>query len=301
MSAVGAQSQVQHLRVFDATGRVRFSTEAREVGQSPGLASAACSPCHDDGKARLPLSIAERTRVSLQQGRQILGAVTPIYNEPSCSTAACHVHPPAQRVIGVIELGLRLDAIERESGALQQSTLWLSLLAALTLGTLTLVFTGHLVVKPVRRLVQGTQRLSAGDLTQRVPVKGSGELAVLESSFNEMGTTLEATRAERDALLAGLEQQVRDRTEALERTQERLIQTEKLSSLGRLSASIAHEINNPLAGILTTAKLLIRTMDATPDDLQARWMIGKLGSCSAKPSGAPRLSGTCSGSPASGR
>ena len=108
------------------------------------------------------------------------------------------------------------------------------------------------------------------------PVKSSGELAVLESSFNEMGTALEATRAERDALLAGLERQVRERTEALERAQERLIQTEKLSSLGRLSASIAHEINNPLAGILTTAKLLIRTIGDAPDP-QATWMVRQLG------------------------
>ena len=100
--------------------------------------------------------------MSVVNERQILGAVTPIYNEPSCANASCHVHPTTQRVIGVIELGLRLDAIERESGALQQSTLWLSLLAALTLGTLTFVFTRQVVVRPVGRLVEGTRRLSAG-------------------------------------------------------------------------------------------------------------------------------------------
>ena len=100
---------------------------------------------------------------------------------------------------------------------------------------------------------------------------------MLESSFNEMGTALEATRGERDALLAGLEQQVRERTAALERAQERLIQTEKLSSLGRLSASIAHEINNPLAGILTTAKLLIRTIGDAPTTRRRTWMVRQLG------------------------
>jgi two-component system, NtrC family, sensor kinase len=277
MSAIGAQSQVEYLRIFDATGRIRFSTAAGEVGQVPDLTSRSCAPCHGDPGAQLPLTIPDRTRMAVHDGRQILGAVTPIYNEPSCSTASCHVHPAGQRVIGVIELGLRLDAIDRESGALQQSTLWLSLLAALTLGTLTFVFARQVVVRPLGRLVRGTRRLSAGDLTQRVPVKSSGELALLESSFNEMGQALEATRAERDALLASLERQVQDRTEALERTQERLIQTEKLSSLGRLSASIAHEINNPLAGILTTAKLLIRTLGDAPGDPQATWMVRQLG------------------------
>jgi two-component system NtrC family sensor kinase len=207
----------------------------------------------------------------------VLGAVTPIYNEPSCATGRCHVHPRIQRVIGVIELGMRLDAIEREGGALAQSTIWISVVFALLLGTLTFVFTRQLVVRPIGRLVQGTRGVGAGDLTQRVPVQGPGELAVLQASFNEMGTALEATRAERDALLAGLEQQVKERTEALERAQERLIQTEKLSSLGRLSASIAHEINNPLAGILTTAKLLIRTLEDRTDDPKGPWIVKQLG------------------------
>src|SRR5215203_3246968 len=166
MSAIGAQSQVEHLRVFDAGGRIRFSTDAGEVGRVPGLGAASCSPCHTGGKARPLLSLPDRTRVSMHGGRQILSAVTPIYNEPSCSSASCHVHPASQRVIGVIELGLRLETIEREGAALQQSTLWLSLLAALTLGTLTFVFTRQVVVRPVGRLVEGTRRLSAGDLEQ---------------------------------------------------------------------------------------------------------------------------------------
>ena len=277
MSAIGAQHQVEHLRVFDASGRIRFSTDAAEVGQVPDLMSTSCSPCHGDGRTQLPLSIRERTHVSLRNGRQVLGVVTPIYNEPSCATGRCHVHPRIQRVIGVIELGMRLDAIEREGGALAQSTIWISVVFALLLGTLTFVFTRQLVVRPIGRLVQGTRGVGAGDLTQRVPVQGPGELAVLQASFNEMGTALEATRAERDTLLAGLEQQVKERTEALERAQERLIQTEKLSSLGRLSASIAHEINNPLAGILTTAKLVIRTLEDRTDDPKGPWIVKQLG------------------------
>jgi two-component system NtrC family sensor kinase len=102
-------------------------------------------------------------------------------------------------------------------------------------------------------------------------------VAALARAFNEMEGTLLEVRAQRLALLEGLEQQVQDRTAALKKAQERLIQGEKLSSLGRLAASIAHEINNPLAGILTYAKLLVRTLEeAAPDDAGRTKIIGQL-------------------------
>jgi two-component system NtrC family sensor kinase len=141
----------------------------------------------------------------------------------------------------------------------------LALLAAVMLGFVTVTFTRRMVIRPVSSLVAGTKRVIEGDLAQTVPVTGSNEIAVLESSFNRMERSLAQASAERNQLLDNLERQVRERTAALERAQDQLIQTEKLSSLGRLSASIAHEINNPLAGILTTAKLLIRTLDGSAD------------------------------------
>ena len=68
-----------------------------------------------------------------------------------------------------------------------------------------------------------------------------------------------------------------DRTEALRAAQDQLVRTEKLSSLGKLSASIAHEINNPLAGILTFAKLIIRTLDqGTPDEATRKTLVKHL-------------------------
>jgi two-component system NtrC family sensor kinase len=74
------------------------------------------------------------------------------------------------------------------------------------------------------------------------------------------------TKRELDTLMHGLEKQVEERTAALRNAQDQLVRTEKLTSLGKLSASIAHEINNPLAGILTFAKLIVRTLEQGPPD-----------------------------------
>jgi two-component system NtrC family sensor kinase len=266
MAGIARQDQVERLRLFDAIGRIRYSKDKSEIGTVPDIKAESCSPCHGSGRSQLPLSVADRTHVTVRNGRHVLGAVTPIYNQPSCSTASCHVHPPSQRVVGVVELGLQLDSIDQESATLRRTTMGLTLLATLTLAGLTFAFTRRLVIHPVRRLVAATKRVRAGKLDEHLPVSGAGEIGVLEQSFNEMERALATARAERNELLQGLERQVRERTEALERAQAQLIQTEKLSSLGKLSASIAHEINNPLAGILTTSKLLIRTIEERPAD-----------------------------------
>jgi two-component system NtrC family sensor kinase len=138
-----------------------------------------------------------------------------------------------------------------------------------------IVFTRRRLVHPIEQLAQGVQRVTEGDLREQVPVLGSGEVAALATAFNDMEASLLEARAQRQALLANLEQQVQDRTAALKKAQERMVQSEKLSSLGRLAASIAHEINNPLAGILTYAKLLVRTLEEAPPDQAAREKIIK--------------------------
>jgi two-component system NtrC family sensor kinase len=83
-----------------------------------------------------------------------------------------------------------------------------------------------------------------------------------------MTEALGKAHAELDALVATLEQRVEERTRELQEAQAQLVQTEKLASLGKLSASIAHEINNPLSGILTYAKLLSRKLRTGPPDAE---------------------------------
>lgn len=277
LQAVASQPLVAELRLFDSLGRTQYSKDASEIGRTATTKEPTCVACHGNGHPPAALTPAARSRIIDHAGGRVLATVSPVYNSSTCSTASCHAHPPEQRVLGLLEIGVSLSHVDNTLAALQRRTAAIALLTVLGLAVTTIVFMRRRLVQPIEQLAQGVQRVKAGDLREQVSVLGSGEIAALAQAFNDMEASLLEARAQRQALLENLEQQVQDRTAALEKAQQRMIQSEKLSSLGRLAASIAHEINNPLAGILTYAKLLVRTLEESPPDDAARAkIIGQL-------------------------
>jgi two-component system NtrC family sensor kinase len=270
MQDVGRETGIEMVRMMDQDGRITFSTEGDEVGKLVDRRAEACSGCHADDQPIHRIELRDRSRVFRSNSHRVLSIVTPIYNEGSCSTAACHAHPPDRKVLGVIDVGVSLTRLDAETAGFRARTLAAAALAAALLGVLIWLFNRHHVMRPVAALVQATRRVAKDQLELEVPVTWNGELGILAASFNDMTRSLRATKRELDALMHGLERQVEDRTEALRSAQDQLVRSEKLSSLGKLSASIAHEINNPLAGILTFAKLIVRTLEQGPPDEATR-------------------------------
>ncbi len=267
MRSIGRQAGVAQVRVFDKTGRIVFSTRDVEQGTSVDLKAEACYACHAEKKPLARLSMASRSRIYQNGGHRVLAMVTPIYNEPACSSAACHVHPPEKSVLGVVDVGISLAEVDAGIAQQARRTVFLSVLTLVGLAALVVAAVSRLVFRPVATMVAATRRVSQGDLSVPVPVQSVDELGILQASFNDMSASLATARSELQQLAEGLERQVEERTEALRNAQEVMVQSERLTSLGKLSASIAHEINNPLAGILTFARLMIRTLEAgTPDD-----------------------------------
>jgi two-component system NtrC family sensor kinase len=266
MQDIGRETGIEMVRMMDADGRITFSTDRSEIGKDVDRRAEACSACHAEGEPLHKLDLADRSRIFRNGGHRVLGIVTPLYNESSCATAACHAHPSDRKVLGVIDVQVSLVRLDREAEAFRNRTLIAAALAAAIVAFVVWFFTRAHVIRPVAALLQATRRVARDQLELEVPVTWEGELGLLATSFNEMTRSLRHTKEALDVLMHDLERQVQERTAALRAAQDQLVRTEKLTSLGKLSASIAHEINNPLAGILTFAKLIVRTLDQGPPD-----------------------------------
>lgn len=258
---IGAEPGIRRIRIFNEEGRISVSTDPAEVNTFVDKRAEACYGCHAPeartGQPLAKLARNDRARIFTDaQGQRVLGVIRPIENEPACSNAACHAHPPDRRVLGVIDTDLSLATVDARLAEHQAHLTRFTGLILLLITGVSMVFIWLVVYRPVQELRAGTQRLAAGDLSYRLPVRSADELGELASSFNKMAGELADARANLTAWARTLETRVEEKTRALERAHEHAVQMEKMASVGRLAAVVAHEINNPLSGILTYTKLL---------------------------------------------
>jgi two-component system NtrC family sensor kinase len=192
--------------------------------------------------------------------------INPIYNEPDCYNASCHVHPADQKVLGVMDIDVSLEPIDERMHAAEAKLLSIGLASAVALAALIIFLINHFLNQPLKMLIEGTRRVANDDLDVQIPIQSDDELGIFAQSFNQMTQDLKRAKASLTQWGCRLEQMVCERTKDLQETQQQLIRSEKLASLGKLSAGIAHEINNPLTGILNLSQLLV---DEFPPDSEA--------------------------------
>lgn len=262
MSTIAGEPGVVRVRIFDESGNIRYSTDSAEINQSVDKSAEACYGCHAQTQPLARLQRPDRFRIYRAANRErILGIISPIENHPDCSNAACHGHPEGQKILGVLDTNLSLARADTQLAQSSRRMLAYTVMAVLAISLLSWLFVWQVLHRPVRSLRQGTEHLAAGDLGYQIPVGAQDELGELARSFNGMSTQLQSANTQLLEWSRTLEDRVGQKTRELKRAHEHMLHVEKMASMGRMAAVVAHEVNNPLAGILTYSKLLKKWLD----------------------------------------
>jgi len=259
---VAAQPGIERIRLFKRTGHIRYTTDTTEVGSIVDVEKEACLSCHQNSQTpSTNHGCRARTRIFVSGNIRVLGLITPVYNEDTCTGASCHASVTDEPILGVLDVHLSLQEID--DTLLEQNQDFLLITYALMLGLASLcgLFVWQFVHKPVHALIKGTAQLSKGNLSHRISIQSHTEIGCLADSFNQMANELELAQQQLTDWAHTLEKRVEEKTNILKQAQTKLVQHEKMASLGTLSAAVAHEINNPLSGVLTYTRLLRKLLD----------------------------------------
>lgn len=280
---IAKQKNLERVRVISADGVIVHSNRMAEVGYSVEQREEPCVHCHQTSKPLKEVSDEERWRIiESADGHRVLASMHTIRNEPSCSSASCHEHPASQSVLGVVDVAYSLDEIDRSMKTHGLHIIGISLGVILLLSASIGVLLQRLIYIPLRDLESGVEKIASGNLDQHIPVRHDDECGRVAGSFNAMAEALKESRRELEELVQTLELKIEERTQELLVAEAEIAQGEKLASVGVLAAGIAHELNNPLTGVLTFTTLLRRKMpDGSADAEDLDLVIGETRRCAS--------------------
>lgn len=161
--------------------------------------------------------------------------------------------------IGTIELWLSTAAVSKSIQEAQMAVIFLTVFVLL-FAVLVIAVIVSAITNPLTELVNVTDQVSKGDLNHKVEIERGDEIGHLAKTFNAMIVSLRQSRDEIEQYNRTLEGKIIDRTRQLEEAQNALIQSEKMSAIGQLAAGVAHELNNPLGGILGYAQFTLEKL-----------------------------------------
>jgi hypothetical protein len=160
---ISEQKGVQHVRIFNKKGVVTLSSKEEEVNQQVDKKAEGCIVCHEKADPVKALGNMQKARTFKNSaGTEVLAITAPIYNEPECSNAACHVHPAGQTVLGTLDIGLSQEGTLKSLASIRAQMILFSLLALVLTTAGVIVLLKMIVLAPMQKLQEYTERSEKG-------------------------------------------------------------------------------------------------------------------------------------------
>ena len=258
---------IDEVNMYDSRDSLVYSSFAADPNNSHSDPN--CLNCHTNIRTMFPgmeksyKIIDVNTDCLMNQndnGSRHLLIRSPILNERSCYVSSCHAHQETDTLLGSLVIKIPLEA---QDAAIQKSStefFFLAILATMLLASFLLLFTRKKIKDPLNELVKVSIAVANGDKSTRLEIKPNqlDDMRMVSEAFNDMLDNLHTATVELENWSQQLEYKVQKKSEELGAAQNELMHIERLASLGKLSSSVAHEINNPLSGILIYTKLLLK-------------------------------------------
>ncbi len=261
---------IDEVNMYDSNDNLVYSSFAEANNRSHSDPN--CTNCHANIRSLFPgleksYKIIDVNTDCLMNkndnGSRHLLIRSPILNERSCYVSSCHYHQETDTLLGSLVIKIPLKA---QDEAIQKSStefFFLAILATMLLSSFLLLFTRKKIKNPLNELVKVSVAVANGDKSTRLEIKPNqlDDMRMVSEAFNDMLDNLQTATVELENWSQQLEYKVQKKSEELGAAQNELMHVERLASLGKLSSSVAHEINNPLSGILIYTKLLLKQVN----------------------------------------
>ena len=197
IDTIGAQEGIDKVRIFNYVGEIIYSSDRTEMGTMVDKSAEQCYACHAKEKPFERLTTSAKSRIfKTTAGYRVLGMINPIYNEPDCYTADCHIHPQEQLVLGVMDIDVSLAEVDAVIISNKKKMTLFAVVAILGISLTIGLFVQRFVSRPVKHLLGGTERVAAGDLSTPLDISSTNEIGTLARSFDQMTQRLQISEQE---------------------------------------------------------------------------------------------------------
>jgi len=270
LDIISTMSGIDEVNMYDDQDILAYTSVNSEM-DSQGNPN--CRECHEDLETifsyrekayRVVGNIPECGIHQNLRGSRHLLIREPILNEPSCYTAACHAHAESDEVLGSLLITMPLEDVDAFADESSTNFFILAMLITLLVVTFLVIFTRKKIQNPLNSIIEASEAVSKGDNSIRLEIKPGllDDMRMVSMAFNNMLDNIDTATDELQNWSQQLEYKVQKKSEELLSAQNELIHVERIASLGKLSSSVAHEINNPLSGILVYNKLIYKQLNS---------------------------------------